>query len=65
MSDQSLTCSEVQSILKISKSKLYRMIHAGELPVTRIGSTYRIRASELETYLTKNHTTSENKEKII
>ena len=59
MSDQFLTCSEVQSILKISKSKLYRMIHAGDLPVTRIGSTYRIRASELETYLAKNNTTSE------
>jgi excisionase family DNA binding protein len=65
MDDKFLTCREVESILKISKSKLYRMIHANELPVTRIGSTYRIRASELETYLTKNHTTSENKEKII
>ena len=65
MDDKFLTCREVQNILKISKSKLYRMIHTGELPVTRIGITYRIRASELETYLTKNHTTSENKEKII
>ncbi len=53
MDDKFLTCREVQNILKVSKSKLYRMIHANELPVTRVGSTYRIRASELETYLTR------------
>jgi excisionase family DNA binding protein len=53
MKEQLLTCAEVQEILRIGKSKIYRLIHEGKLPVIRVGNTYRIRASELENYLTK------------
>ena len=54
MDDKLLTCSEVQEILRISKSKLYRLIHKEKLPVIRLGSTFRIRKSELEKFLKNN-----------
>ncbi|MBQ5865893.1 MAG: helix-turn-helix domain-containing protein [Oscillospiraceae bacterium] len=58
MDDKLLTCTEVQAILRISKSKLYRLIHKEKLSVIRLGSTFRIRQSELEKFL-------KNNEKII
>jgi excisionase family DNA binding protein len=53
MNEQLLTCTEVQAILRIGKSKLYRLIREEKLPAIRLGNTYRIRMSELEEYLTK------------
>ena len=54
MDDKLLTCSEVQATLRISKSKLYRLIHKEKLPVIRLGGTFRIRQSELEKFLKDN-----------
>ena len=51
MNDQFLTLAEAQAILRVSKSKMYRLIHKEGLPVVKVGSTYRIRMSELEKYL--------------
>lgn len=52
MNETLLTCTEVQAILRIGKSKLYKLIREEKLPVIRLGNTYRIRKSELEAYLT-------------
>lgn len=52
MNETLLTCTEVQAILRIGKSKLYKLIREEKLPVIRLGNTYRIRMSELEAYLT-------------
>lgn len=52
MNETLLTCTEVQAILRIGKSKLYKLIREEKLPVIRLGNTYRIRRSELEAYLT-------------
>ena len=51
MSEKLLTLAEAQAILRVSKSKMYRLIHKEGLPVVKVGSTYRIRMSELEKYL--------------
>lgn len=53
MKEQLLTCTEVQAILRIGKSKLYRLIREEKLPAIRLGNTYRIRQSDFETYLEK------------
>ena len=53
MQEQLLTCTEVQAILRVGKSKLYKLIREEKLPAIRLGNTYRIRMSELEEYLTK------------
>lgn len=53
MKDQFLTRSEAQAILRVSKSKMFRLIHKGGLPAIKVGSTYRIRQSDLDSYLKK------------
>ena len=57
MNEQLLTLAEAQAILRVSKSKMYRLIHKDGLPAVKLGSTYRIQISELNAYLErKNHT---------
>lgn len=46
-----LTVSEVADVLRVSGMTVYRLIHRGELVALRIGSNYRIRERDLETYL--------------
>ena len=43
-----LKYDEAASILAVSKSKLYRMVIAGEIPAVRFGGNIRIRMSDLE-----------------
>jgi excisionase family DNA binding protein len=47
---------DVQSILRIGRSKVYEMIAHGELPVVRIGRAVRIPRDELERWVAE-HTT--------
>ena len=46
-----LTVVEVAEVLRVSNMTVYRLIKAGELPALRVGKNYRIRESELETFL--------------
>lgn len=46
-----LTRTEVQEILRIGQSKMYRLIRNKKLPSIRVGKTYRIRRSDLDEYL--------------
>ena len=46
-----LTRTEVQEILRISQSKIYRLIREKRIPSIRVGKTYRIRWSDLDEYL--------------
>ena len=62
MNEQLLTLAEAQAILRVSKSKMYRLIHQEGLPAVRLGSTYRIRISELEKYLLMTNKTENQKE---
>ena len=52
MNETLLTCTEVQAILRIGKTKLYKLIREEQLPAIRVGNTYRIKQSDLEKYLT-------------
>jgi excisionase family DNA binding protein len=46
-----LTVSEVADTLRVSSMTVYRLVKAGELPALRIGKNIRIRATDLEGYL--------------
>jgi excisionase family DNA binding protein len=46
-----LTVAEVAAVLRVSNMTVYRLIKAGDLPALRVGKNYRIRESELETFL--------------
>lgn len=60
MNEQLLTRSEAQKILRVSQSTMFRLIHKGELPATRVGCTYRIRQADLEKYLKNQINKKEN-----
>jgi excisionase family DNA binding protein len=53
MDDRLLTAHEVADQLRVSTMTIYRLIRRGELPAVRVGRNYRVRESELETYLSE------------
>ena len=51
MTEQLLTAAEVADDLRVSTMTVYRLIRRGELPAVRVGRNYRVRVTDLETYL--------------
>ncbi len=48
---QFLTVAEVAEITRVSRMTVYRMVHSGELPAVRVGSSYRVPRTALEQLL--------------
>jgi len=46
-----LRVREVADVMRVSTMTVYRLIHAGELPATRVGHSYRIAQREVDAYL--------------
>jgi excisionase family DNA binding protein len=46
-----LTASEIADILRISKSKAYRMIQQGEIPAVQFDRTTRVRRQDLDEFV--------------
>lgn len=51
-----LTAAEVAARLRLSTMTVYRLIHAGELPATRIGRSFRLRATDVDRFLADRYT---------
>lgn len=52
MSDDRLhTVAEVAEHMRVSNMTVYRLIKAGQIPAIRVGKNYRIRATDLASYL--------------
>ena len=49
-----LTVQEVAGIMRVSNMTVYRLIRAGDLRAARVGRGYRIRASDVEAYLSRD-----------
>ena len=49
--DRLLTVAEVADHMRVSNMTVYRLIKAGTLPAIRVGKNYRIRSSDLASYL--------------
>lgn len=47
-----LTVREVGSLMRVSNMTVYRLIKSQQLPALKVGKNYRIRESDVETYLT-------------
>jgi excisionase family DNA binding protein len=54
--DRFLTVQEVAELMRVSTMTVYRLIKAGELPAARVGRSFRLRESEVETYLQRGVT---------
>jgi excisionase family DNA binding protein len=46
-----LRVREVADVMRVSTMTVYRLIHAGDLPATRVGHSYRIAQREVDAYL--------------
>jgi excisionase family DNA binding protein len=51
-----LTVAEVAVQLRVSTMTVYRLIHSGELAATRIGKSYRLRATDVDGFLAARYT---------
>ena len=49
--DRLLTVREVAARMRVSNMTVYRLIKAGDLPAIRVGKNFRIRRSDVESYL--------------
>jgi excisionase family DNA binding protein len=54
--DRFLTVQEVAQLMRVSTMTVYRLIKAGELRAARVGRSFRLRESEVETYLQRGST---------
>lgn len=49
-----LTVAEVASAMRVSKMTVYRLVHSGELPAVRVGRSFRVPESDVNSYLSKS-----------
>ena len=49
------TVGEVARRLRVSNMTVYRLVKAGDLPAVRVGRGYRIRESDVLSYLEKRY----------
>lgn len=50
------TVAEVADHMRVSSMTVYRLIKANQLPAVKVGKNYRIRSTDLQTYLTASLT---------
>ena len=55
MNEKIYTVPEVAQYLKLSKSKVYRLVQMGRIPYVRIGRNVRIRESDLVKWIDANY----------
>ena len=55
MNDQILTIKDVAEYLHVNDRTVYRMALDGKIPAFKVGSSWRIKKKELETWISKNH----------
>lgn len=48
-----LTVGEVATLMRVSNMTVYRLIKAGHLAAIRVGKNYRLRRSDVESYLSQ------------
>ncbi|MCS6774744.1 MAG: PocR ligand-binding domain-containing protein [Anaerolineae bacterium] len=53
-----LTTQQVQSLLKVDRTTIYRMVESGKLPAVRVGKQWRFDPSDIERWLGKSLTPS-------
>lgn len=51
--DRLLTVGEVAALMRVSNMTVYRLIKAGQLAAIRVGKNYRIRESDVGSYLSE------------
>ena len=60
-----LRATEVAQLLGLGRSKVYEMMNAGELPVTRIGAAVRVPRDELLKWIKRKTTSAVTEEEVV
>lgn len=55
-----LTVAEVADVVRVSRMTVYRMVHSGELPAVRVGRSFRVPRSAVDTMLAEGSTWNES-----
>jgi excisionase family DNA binding protein len=50
-----LTVGEVARLMRVSNMTVYRLIRSGALKAVRVGNRYRVRESDVHTYLNESY----------
>lgn len=58
MNDQILTVKEVAEYLKINERTVYRMATAARIPAFKVGTSWRFKKKELDTWIEQQHNQS-------
>lgn len=62
MANDILTVKEVADYLKVNERTIYRLATNGDLPAFRVGSSWRFRQNQIDTWITEqSQKGSENK----
>jgi excisionase family DNA binding protein len=56
-SSRFLTVAEVAELMRVSTMTVYRLIKAGDLAAVRVGRSFRVRETDVDTYLGERYTT--------
>ncbi|MCF2706007.1 helix-turn-helix domain-containing protein [Arcanobacterium haemolyticum] len=51
LAPQFYTVAEVAELTRVSRMTVYRMVHSGDLPAVRVGSSYRVPKSAVDELL--------------
>ncbi|HEY7271377.1 MAG TPA: helix-turn-helix domain-containing protein [Actinoplanes sp.] len=46
-----LTVAEVAALMRVSKMTVYRLVHSGELTAVRVGRSFRVPETAVQSYL--------------
>ena len=56
-----LTIEEVADFLRLSKDTVYRMVQSGKIPASKVGTQWRFRRDEVESWLERNKNVAHDK----
>ncbi len=61
MSDQIMAVKDVASYLKLNERTVYRMASSAKIPAFKVGTSWRFKKEEIDTWIEQQHNQSTNK----
>lgn len=62
MSDQIMTVKDVASYLKLNERTVYRMATAAKMPAFKVGTSWRFKKEEIDTWIEQQHNQNQNRD---
>ncbi|MES0321220.1 helix-turn-helix domain-containing protein [Citrobacter sedlakii] len=61
MNEQMMTVKDVASYLKLNERTVYRMATAAKIPAFKVGTSWRFKKEEIDTWIAQQHNQISNK----